>query len=194
MSYLQLPFNRRQLAADAGGAPGAGTPPAEPPKEGKTPAEDKIIFTPEQQAHLEKLLAAQYAKLQSKTEKKVSALEQAAKLANMTAEEQMKEKLKQAEERLKEFETRELQNQFKVELAGRGLPQDFADYINAGDAEAAKKAVDFLTSYKKSFEDKIKLLEDEVKKAGLRGAPPKAPENAPGSTLLDAARKAAGLT
>lgn len=168
MSYLQLLFNRRQLAADAGGAPGAGTPPAEPPKEGTTPAEDKIIFTPEQQAHLEKLLAAQYAKLQSKTEKKVSALEQAAKLANMTAEEQMKEKLKQAEERLKEFETRELQNQFKVELAGRGLPQDFADYINAGDAEAAKKA-------------------------GLRGAPPKAPENAPGSTLLDAARKAAGL-
>lgn len=193
MSYLQLLFNRRQLAADAGGAPGAGTPPAEPPKESAPAAEDKIIFTPEQQAHLERLLATQYAKLQSKTEKKVSEIEQAAKLANLTAEEQVQEKLKQAEQRIKDYETRELQNQFKVELSGRGLPQDFADYISAGDAEAAKKAVDFLSVYKKGFEDKIKLLEDEVKKAGLRGAPPKAPESAPGSTLLDAARKAAGL-
>lgn len=139
----------------------------------------KPEFNEEQQKYIDELINKQYAKLQSKAEEKLKALEQAEKLKSMSEVERAKEELKLAKEKLAEYENEKLVNQFKVELTTKGLKADFAELIPVSDADKAKKAVDFLGSYKEEIEkpllEKIKVLEEQLRNTALKGGVPSVP-------------------
>lgn len=142
---------------------------------------NKPSFSEEQQKYIDELIGKQYAKLQSKAEQKMKELEQAEKLKSMSEIERAQAELKMAREKLAEYEGEKLVSQFKVELTTKGLKSDFADFIPVQDAEKAKKAVDFLSSYKAEIEsayaEKIKSLEEQVRNLSLRGNTPLATKN-----------------
>lgn len=166
------------------------TTPAEQDAEKDTGAKDtKPNFSDEQQKYIDGLISKQYKKLQTKADEKLKQLEQAEKLKSMSEVERAKEELRIANEKLTEYENEKLVNQFKVELTTKGLKSDFAKFIPVQDADKAKQAVDFLSSYKaeieKGYTDKIKDLEEQVRKLSLRGNVPTGTKNtssAPKST------------
>lgn len=151
-------------------------PKAEPPKA-------KPEFTPEQQELVNKIVARELAKVQTKTEKRIAEIQEAEKLKNMSEEERRQAELESYKKKVAEYEKQHLISQFKVELSEKGLPAKYADVIPVGDAEQAANAVKFLSDYvaeiKTQYEAKITELETQLKNAGLRGAPPKSITPAP---------------
>lgn len=145
--------------------------------------QEKILFTEEQQKHLDTLIAQQYAKINAKAEKKIQEIKEAEKLKSLSAEERAQAELEIANQKLKEYERKELSTQYKLELTSKGLPKEFAEYVNVADAEQAKKSIDFLSGYTekiiKEKDAKIKELEEELKNIKLRGPIPKNLTNAP---------------
>ena len=112
-------------------------------------------------------------------EKKLKAIEEAEKLKSMTDSERLIAEKEMLEKELAEYRQEKLVSQFKVELTTKGLKADFADLIPVGDADKAKKAVDFLGGYKAEIEkpylEKIKALEDQLRNGALKGGVPTVP-------------------
>ncbi len=124
-------------------------------------------------------LTRQEKSIQEKYEKKLKDIEESERLKNMSESERMHAELESTKQRLAEYEQEKLVSQFKVELTTKGLKADFADLIPVGDADKAKKAVDFLGGYKAEIEkpylEKIKALEDQLRNGALKGGVPTVP-------------------
>lgn len=160
---------------DSGGGGDNSNPTEEPVKDDDN--KTKVVFTKEQQEHIDALIAAQYAKVQSKADKKLEEIKQAERLKSMSESERAKAELEIAQAKLEEYAHKELVSQFKVELLEKKLPQDFAELLNVENAEEASKAITFLADYKETIikekDAKIKELEEGLKNVSLRGPVPK---------------------
>ena len=172
---MELKF-KRFFEADGGGNGGdAGA--SQGKADGELAPKSKVNFSPEQQAYFDEKWKAEYAKMASAMEKKIGdRLRESEKLKGMSEAERAAEELKQAKEKIAEYEKQQLVDQYKVELTEKGLPSSFAEIIPAGDAEAARKAVDTLSKFKISVEKelnaKISKLEKDLENAKLRGFTP----------------------
>lgn len=151
-------------------------------------AEDsKFELTPDQQKWFDEKVREATRKASERAEKRVEEraaaklkeIEEAERLKNMTESEKRDEEIRQYKAKIADFEQRELKNQFKVELAAAGLPQECADFIPARNAEEAKEAISFFKSFKdgivSAYEKRIKELESQLKSAQMRTSAPKVP-------------------
>lgn len=140
----------------------------EPEVKGKT-------FT---QDDLNAFMAKAEAKFEKKTAAKLQEIQEAQKLAGMSETDRMSAENKTLKERLALNEQEKLITQFGKELLIKGLPAEFAEYIPVSDADKAKGAVDFLSTYKANIEkpltERIAELEKLLSNANLRGTAPKA--------------------
>lgn len=154
-------------------------------------AEDKskLNLSPEQQKlfddKISEITRKAYERAEKKANDKLKAIEEAERLKNMSESEKQAERIKQYEEKIAEYEQRDLKNQFKVELSAAGLPQEYADYIPVSNADKAKEAITFLKNFKdkivNDYEKRIKELESQLKAAQMRTPAPKAPGGIVGS-------------
>lgn len=151
------------------GVPQLKTEPKTEPKPDKT-------FTQEE---VNALVAKEKAKYEKVTAAKLQEFEEAQKLAKMSEAERQAIEFKKMQEKLQEYESKDLVNQFKLELTNKKLPSDFAEHIPVGNAEKAKAAVDFLSKYTDEvmapLNARIEELTKQLKNASLRGEPPKSP-------------------
>lgn len=149
----------------------------------------KLNLSPEQQKlfddKISEITRKAYERAEKKANDKLKAIEEAERLKNMSESEKQAERIKQYEEKIAEYEQRDLKNQFKVELSAAGLPQEYADYIPVSNADKAKEAITFLKSFKdkivNDYEKRIKELESQLKAAQMRTPAPKVPGGIVGS-------------
>ncbi len=150
----------------------------------KQSEETKVSFSAEQQAHIDKMIAAEKARIEARVEKRnaehLKALEEAERLKSMSEAERKEAELEQARQKIAEYERKELTNQFKVELSSKGLPTHFVDHFAISNADQAKGAIDTLSKFKEEIEtplkDENKRLQDELANARLKGFAPKIAE------------------
>ncbi len=107
----------------------------------------KVTFSPEQQEYVNKIVARELKRMQDKTDKKILEIQEAEKLKNMSEEERRQAEIEGYKKKIADYEKQGLVNQFKTELATKGLPSEYADFIPVADAEQASKAVKFLEDY-----------------------------------------------
>lgn len=181
-SKFRYPLNL-QLFADNGGDPpaasgsdnGGGSDPAaagDPP--GDKGVGDKVTFSPEQQAEVDRILGERLGKAQTKWEKDFQAKldeakTEAEKLAKMNADQKAEyEKQKRETElnkRESEITRRELRATALETLAEKGLPKSLADILDYSDADTTNKS---LEAVDKAFMEAVEAGVNER----LKGRPP----------------------
>lgn len=179
-SKFRYPLNL-QLFAENGGDPppapgpenGGGSDPAADPTGGKGTGE-KITFTSEQQAEVDRILGERLGKAQTKWEKDFQtkldeAKTEAEKLAKMNADQKAEyEKQKRETELSKregEITRRELRATALESLAEKGLPKSLAEILNYADADTTNKS---LEAVEKAFREAVEAGVNER----LKGKPP----------------------
>lgn len=186
--YVQsLNQNKYRLALnlqtfnDAGGDGGDGGQGDQGGKGGKEGdqggggGQQKITFTPEQQAEVDRILGERLGKAQSKWEKdyqtKLNAAKtEAEKLAKMNAEQKAEYEKKQYEDALAKRESeitrRELRATALESLAEKGLHKDLADILNYSDADSTKESIEIV-------EKVVRAAIEAGVNERLKGTPPK---------------------
>lgn len=174
-----LPLNLQLFADGDGGGNGgvsesADNQEAGSGEEGKG-GQQKVTFTPEQQAEVDRILGERLGKAQSKWEKEfesklVAAKTEAEKLAQMNADQKAEyERTKREDELAKresEITRRELRAQALETLAEKGLPKQLADILVYTDAESTNNSID---AVEKSFREAVEAAVNER----LKGEPPR---------------------
>lgn len=121
---------------------------------------------------------------QSVTERVNTAVSEAQKLANMTAEQKADHARKAAEQKLAQREAevtrRELTATAKESLASKGLPIELADVLDYSDAKKCSESID---SVAKAFEKAVSKAVDDK----LRQNPPKTGDNNTGLSGVEQA-------
>ena len=121
---------------------------------------------------------------QSVTERVNTAVSEAQKLANMTAEQKAEHARKTAEQKLAQREAevtrRELTATAKETLASKGLPIELADVLDYSDAKKCSESID---SVAKAFEKVVSKAVDDR----LRQTPPKTGDNNTGLSGVEQA-------
>ena len=138
---------------------------------------DDILKNKEYQSEfdkrVQKALATAREKWDKETNNKITeAVEEAQKLAKMTAEQKSQHEREQAEKILKEREAnitrRELQATAKDTLIDKGLPVELFETLNYSDAESCMQSIE---AVEKSFKAAVeKAVENRIKKSA---APPR---------------------
>lgn len=143
-------------------------PPADPPAD----PPDKVEFTAEQQAELDRILRERLGKAQSKWEKDFStklenAKTEAEKLAKMNAEQKADYERQQQELKLAEREAgitrRELRATALETLAEKGLPKQLAEILVFTDAETTSASLD---AVEKAFRESVEAGVNERLRGG----------------------------
>jgi len=142
---------------------------------GSNGGQQKITFTAEQQAEVDRIIGERLGKAQSRWEKDYQAkLEEAKteadKLAKMNADQKAEYEKKKHEEALAKRESditrRELRATALESLAEKGLPKTLADILDYADADSTSKSIE---TVEKAFRDAVETAVNER----LKGTPPK---------------------
>lgn len=164
-----------QFFADGEGGEGEGSGQGEGGNDGSAgQGANKVEFTPEQQAELDRILGERLGKAQAKWEKDYqSKLEdaktEAEKLAKMNADQKAEYERQQREEAINKREAditrRELRASALETLAEKGLPKQLADILVFTDAASTNASLD---AVEKAFRESVETGVNER----LRGGTP----------------------
>ena len=138
----------------------------ETPKVEDQKASGKIEFTPEQQSHIDKLIAGITAKTMTKAEERIEKrVAEAERMASLSAEEKAKELAKkdqeEYEQRKRELSKKEMFFETKTQLENNGLPLSLADFLSS---ETAEKTLENIQNFKNVFEEAVeKKVIDRLK-------------------------------
>jgi hypothetical protein len=176
-------FMKRCYSLEDGAGGGANPPATDPAANPANPTDDPSKAKPTSltQEQIDALVDKAYAKAYAKAEK------DSQKKLDEIKKQQEAEALKNAPdaEKLKAFEAKANAEakarqaaEFKLGLASKGLPAEYADILTSEDEDRVDKAVDFLASYKAATEkpllEKITQLTTDLNNANLRSPAPQA--------------------
>ncbi|MBU8567580.1 DUF4355 domain-containing protein [Virgibacillus pantothenticus] len=182
--HTLLPFDLQFFAEDPPSDPPAdsdGGQDGEPEKVELTTEELKKKIEAESDRKLAKVLEKKQKEWDSLTEQKIqAALKEKERLSKLSEKERKEEELskreQEIEKRLKEIELKELKADAVSDLADKGLPADFADFLLA---ENAEKTLENINSFKQAFDEAV----NETVKEKLRQNTPEVRNTKLGSSL-----------
>lgn len=169
-----LPFDLQFFAEDPPNDPPAdpnGAQGGEPEKVELTPEELQKKIEAESDRKLAKVLEKKQKEWDSLTEQKIQeALKEKERLSKLSEKERKDEELskreQEIEKRLKEIELKELKADAVSDLADKGLPAEFADFLLAEDAA---NTLENINNFKSAFDKAV----NEAVKEKLRQDTPK---------------------
>ena len=131
---------------------------------------EKVTFTAEQQAYIDNLIDKRTAKITSKAEEKaLSKIEEATRLANLSAEEKAVEMAKKKErdiaERERTIALKEMTYEARHQLMQEGISSNMADFLVR---ETADETSENIKKFKTAFEEAVERRVEERIRGGYK--------------------------